>query len=142
MLSMGATKAQRYANENEVTVYINSASPDEIVDVIESDIIAEETETKDANCNDDLMVMIMYKNFRIYNTGNTFVVRADSKRFGKQAIVFESWDVKECVKWIYKNYRNKAGEIITNSRWTTRVYSKAMSTCDIPNNPWYSLARA
>ena len=80
----------------------------------------------------------MYKNFRIYNTdNNTFVVRADSKRFGKQAIVFESYKVKDCVRWIFENYRNKQGTIIKNIRWTTNVYCMAMSTCDIPDNPWY-----
>ena len=39
------TKAQKYANENNVTVYINNFHPDEIVDVIEPDIVSEEVET-------------------------------------------------------------------------------------------------
>lgn len=80
----------------------------------------------------------MYKNFHIYATENgTFIVRADSKRFGKQAIVFESFSTKECVNWVYNNYRNKSGKIITNMCYTTAVYIKAMSTCNVPNNPWY-----
>lgn len=79
----------------------------------------------------------MYKNFRIYNTGNSFVVRADSVRFGKQAIVFESYNCKECVNWIYNNYRNKNGKLITNMGLTTKLYCKAMSTCNKPDNPWY-----
>lgn len=80
----------------------------------------------------------MYKNFRIYKTeNNAFVVKADSKRFGKQAIVFESYNVVECNTWILNNYRNKEGKKITNSRWTDRIYRMAMSTCDIPNNFWY-----
>lgn len=84
------------------------------------------------------MVIYVYKNFHIYATDNgTFVVRADSKRFGKQEIVFESYNLKECVNWIDNNYRNSKGEIITNMRWTTRVYCRAMSTCNIPDNPWY-----
>lgn len=79
----------------------------------------------------------MYKNFRIYKTENTFIVKADSKRFGKQSIVFESYNVKSCVNWIYDNYRNKDGKIITNRRWVDRVYCMAMSTCNTPGNPWY-----
>ena len=80
----------------------------------------------------------MYKNFHIYATENaTFIVRADSKRFGKQAIVFESFSTKECISWIYNNYRNKSGKIITNSRYTTAVYIKAMRTCKKADNPWY-----
>lgn len=80
----------------------------------------------------------MYKNFRIYATdNNTFIVKADSERFGKQAIVYESYNVKDCWKWITENYRNKAGEVITNVRWTTTLYAKAFSTLNIPNNPWY-----
>lgn len=80
----------------------------------------------------------MYKNFRIYRTeNNTFIVRADSKRFGKQAIVFESYSVKDCVKWIYANHYNKDGKLITNARSTNKVYTMAMSTCNIDNNFWY-----
>lgn len=80
----------------------------------------------------------MYKNFRIYVTETgTFVVKADSKRFGKQAIVFEGFDVKSCWKWITVNYRNKSGKVITNSRWVDRVYRMAMSTCNVANNFWY-----
>ena len=83
-------------------------------------------------------VLIMYKNFRMYVTdNNTYIVRADSKRFGKQAIVYESYNVKDCWRWITENYRNKDGKIITNMRWTTRLYIKAHSTLNIPNNAWY-----
>ena len=81
----------------------------------------------------------MYTNFRIYKTETgTFVVRADSKRFGRQAIVFESYNTKDCWKWIQENYTNKDGKIITNSRWVDRVYRKAFSTCD-DGNPWYEM---
>ena len=81
---------------------------------------------------------IRYKNFRIYHTeNNTFVVKADSQRFGKQAVVYESYDIKHCVKWAEEHYTNKDGKVITNLRWTTHLYVKAMTTCDIPNNPWY-----
>jgi len=80
----------------------------------------------------------MYKNFRVFITpNNTYIVRADSKRFGKQAIVFESYDIKHCIKWIYENYTNKDGKVITNSRCTDRIYRMAMSTLNTPNNPWY-----
>lgn len=80
----------------------------------------------------------MYKNFRVFITpNNTYIVRADSKRFGKQAIVFESYDIKHCIKWIYENYRNKDGKVITNSRLTDRIYRKAMSTLNTSNNPWF-----
>ena len=80
----------------------------------------------------------MYKNFRIYKTeNNTYIVKADSKRFGKQAIVFESFKLRECFDWIFENYRNKDGKKITNSRWTDRVYRMASSTLNTPNNPWY-----
>lgn len=84
------------------------------------------------------------KNFRIYLTDNgTYVVKADSKRFGKQSIVFESFSVKECVSWMYNNYRNADGKKITNSRWTNRLYARAMSTCKPTEehpNPWYKTA--
>lgn len=80
----------------------------------------------------------MYKNFRIYVTETgTFVVKADSKRFGKHVIVCEAYDVKTCWKWIQANYRNKSGKVITNARLVDRVYRMAMSTCNISNNFWY-----
>ena len=80
----------------------------------------------------------MYSNFRIYHTeSNTFVLKADSKRFGKQAIIFESYKIEDVIRFMYENYRNKSGKIITNMRLTSRLYAKAMSTCDIENNPWY-----
>ena len=82
----------------------------------------------------------MYRNFQIFKTEqNTFVVRADSKRFGKQAIVFESYNTKECWRWICDNYTNKDGKKITNMRYKDRVYHKAFSTCD-DGNPWYMMA--
>lgn len=44
----------------------------------------------------------MYSNFKIEKTdNNTYVVRADSDRFGKQAIVFESYSHRECLNWMY-----------------------------------------
>lgn len=80
----------------------------------------------------------MYKNFRIYKTEQgTFIVKADSKRFGTQAIVFESYTTKACWKWISDNYRNKNGKKITNDRWTSRLYAQAFSTCD-DGNYWYT----
>jgi len=79
----------------------------------------------------------MYRNFHIFNTGNSFVVKADSKRFGKQAIVYEDYDLKKCVSWIYSHYRNNNGKIITNRRWTDRIYAIAMSTCNCADNPWF-----
>lgn len=82
--------------------------------------------------------MPMYRNFKIYNDGDSFIVRADSKRFGKQAIVFESYKLQECIKWMYDNYRNKIGKVITNRGLVDALYVKAMRTCDVPNNPWYS----
>jgi hypothetical protein len=82
----------------------------------------------------------MYRNFQIYKTDtNTFVVKADSKRFGKQAIVFESYNAKDCWKWIQGNYMNKEGKRITNMRCVDRVYRKAFSTCD-NGNVWYRMA--
>lgn len=81
----------------------------------------------------------MYKNFRIYKTETgTYVLKADSKRFGKQAIIFEHYDCNAVVKYMYENYTNKDGKRIKNMRWTDLVYRKAMSTCNIPNNPWYT----
>ena len=81
---------------------------------------------------------MMYSNFKIYKSETgTFIVRADSKRFGKQAIVFESYNTKDCWKWVCDNYTNKYGKKITNSRWTTRLYIKAFSTCDTPDNVWF-----
>jgi hypothetical protein len=81
----------------------------------------------------------MYKNFRIYRTETgTFILKADSKRFGKQAIIFEHYDCNAVVKYMLENYTNKDGKRIKNMRWTDLVYRKAMSTCNIPNNPWYT----
>lgn len=41
------------------------------------------------------------KNFKMEKTSTgTWVVRADSKRFGRKAIVFESYKMMECVAWI------------------------------------------
>lgn len=43
------------------------------------------------------------KNISIENTGNgTYVVRADTERFGEQEIMFESYNKAECVKYILK----------------------------------------
>ena len=81
--------------------------------------------------------MTIYRNFRIFNSGSTFIVRADSKRFGKSSIVYENYDLKQCVSWIYAHYRNKSGKIITNTRHQDHVYCKAMETCNVQNNPWY-----
>lgn len=79
----------------------------------------------------------MYRNFHIFNTGNSFIVRADSQRFGKQSIIYEDYDLRKCISWIYSNYRNNNGKIITNRRWIDRVYAIAMSTCNVTDNPWY-----
>lgn len=41
------------------------------------------------------------KNFKLEKTPTgTWVVKADSRRFGQQAIVFESYKMMECVAWI------------------------------------------
>lgn len=83
----------------------------------------------------------MYRNFHIYKTeNNTFIVKADSERFGSQAIVFEHFDIKKAIEWMYNNYRNKEGKVITNMRWTSKLYRVAMSTCDIPDNFWFKRA--
>ena len=81
--------------------------------------------------------MTIYRNFRIYNTGNSFIVKADSKRFGKSAIVYENCKLTKCVSWIYSHYRNNNGKVITNRRWTDHMYCKAMSTCNCADNPWF-----
>ena len=80
----------------------------------------------------------MYKNFRIYKTdNNTFVLKADSERFGKQSIIFEHYNCTKVVEFMYENYKNKNGKIITNSGHRRSLYCKAMSTCNKDNNPWY-----
>lgn len=85
----------------------------------------------------------MYKNFRIYRTeNNTYILRADGERFGKQAIIFESYKLNEVIRFMYANYTNKEGKVITNLRWTNWVYTKAMTTCNIPDNPWYMATEA
>lgn len=81
--------------------------------------------------------MTVYRNFRIYNGGNSFIVRADSKRFGQNAVVYEDYDVKKCVNWIYAHYRNNSGKIITNAKHTTAIYVQAMKTCRLENNIWF-----
>ena len=86
---------------------------------------------------DDLTI---YRNFRIYNTGNSFIVRADSKRFGKSAIVYENFDIKKCIAWIYAHYRNNDGKVITNRGLVDKLYAQAMSTCKLENNYWYKEA--
>ena len=81
---------------------------------------------------------IRYTNFRVYYTANeTYIVKADSKAFGKQAIVYESYNLDDCLKWIDDHYTNKDGKIITNLRWTRHTYVKAMSTCNIPDNRYF-----
>lgn len=81
------------------------------------------------------------KNFQIFLTdNNTYVLRADSKRFGKNVIVFESYNRKDVVRYMFQNYRNSKGEIITNSGRKDSLYAKAMMTCkptDTNPNPWY-----
>ena len=80
----------------------------------------------------------MYKNFRIYKTdNNTYVLKADSKRYGKQAIIFEHYNRKSVVAYMFENYRNKNGEIIKNLGCKNALYAKAMTTCNDTNNPWY-----
>lgn len=81
--------------------------------------------------------MTIYRNFHIFNAGNSFVVKADSKRFGKQEIVYEDYSLKRCISWMYSHYRNDSGKIITNRRWTDYLYRKAMSTCLCVDNPWF-----
>lgn len=80
----------------------------------------------------------MYKNFRIYKSETgTFILRADSKRFGKHAINYEDYRLNGVIRFMFDNYTNKNGEVIKNMRWIDLIYRKAMSTCNIPENPWY-----
>lgn|GEM_PF-4474032 len=49
-------------------------------------------------------------NFNITATDNkTYIVKADSDRFGKQAIVFESYKYGECAEYV----NNHGGEVLT-----------------------------
>ena len=86
-------------------------------------------------------MIYVYRNFHILKLRYSFIVKADSPRFGEQEIVYEHYDHKKCLEWIFANYRNSKGEIITNMRWTDRVYRIAMSTCEVPNNPWFNLEK-
>lgn len=83
----------------------------------------------------------MYRNFHILKLRYSFIVKADSSRFGEQEIVYEHYDHKKCLEWIFANYRNSKGEIITNMRWVTRVYCEAMSTCEIPDNHLFNMEK-
>lgn len=48
------------------------------------------------------------KNFKLEKTlTGTWVVKADSQRFGQQAIVFESYKMSECVAWIKEKEEKK-----------------------------------
>lgn len=46
-------------------------------------------------------------NFNISKTdNNTYVVRGDSERFGKNAILFESYKKSDCDKYVMENNPN------------------------------------
>lgn len=55
--------------------------------------------------------LTFYRNFRIYNTGNSFIVRADSKRFGKSEAAFLMGGYYEFVINIY----SLCNDIIANA---------------------------
>lgn len=58
---------------------------------------------KNEDLSDDLICRTC-SNFKVEQTDTgTWVVRADSKRFGKQAIVFEGSSRREALNWMYKH---------------------------------------
>ena len=87
--------------------------------------------------------MLIYRNLHIHFTdNNTFVVKADvvnDDRFEDQSIVYESYSLEQCRKWMYQNYRNWDGTLITTGKYwkTDSLWRSAMSTCNIPDNPHY-----
>lgn len=58
---------------------------------------------KNEDLSDDLICRTC-SNFKVEQTDTgTWVVKADSKRFGKQAIVFEGSSRREALNWMYKH---------------------------------------
>ena len=62
-------------------------------------------ESKDFTSYDAYLSSVL-SNYKVEQTdGGTWVVKADSDRFGKQAIVYEGSSQRECLNWMYKHIR-------------------------------------
>lgn len=83
---------------------------------------------KKARRNEDLsddLICRTCSNFKVEQTDTgTWVVKADSKRFGKQAIVFEGSSRREALNWMYKHIQPTKESVRRSSKKRTMKESK------------------
>ena len=83
---------------------------------------------KKARRNEDLsddLICRTCSNFKVEQTDTgTWVVKADSKRFGKQAIVFEGSSRREALNWMYKHIQPAKESVRKSSNKRTMKESK------------------
>ncbi len=74
---------------------------------------------KNEDLSDDLICKTC-SNFKVEQTDTgTWVVKADSKRFGKQAIVFEGSSRREALNWMYKHIQPTKESVRRSSKKRT-----------------------
>ena len=74
---------------------------------------------KNEDLSDDLICRTC-SNFKVEQTDTgTWVVKADSKRFGKQAIVFEGSSRREALNWMYKHIQPTKESVRRSSKKRT-----------------------
>lgn len=79
---------------------------------------------KNEDLSDDLICRTC-SNFKVEQTDTgTWVVKADSKRFGKQAIVFEGSSRREALNWMYKHIQPTKESVRRSSKRRTMKESK------------------
>lgn len=79
---------------------------------------------KNEDLSDDLICRTC-SNFKVEQTDTgTWVVKADSKRFGKQAIVFEGSSRREALNWMYKHIQPAKESVRKSSKKRTMKESK------------------
>ena len=79
---------------------------------------------KNEDLSDDLICRTC-SNFKVEQTDTgTWVVKADSKRFGKQAIVFEGSSRREALNWMYKHIQPTKESVRRSSNKRTMKESK------------------
>lgn len=79
---------------------------------------------RNEDLSDDLICRTC-SNFKVEQTDTgTWVVKADSKRFGKQAIVFEGSSRREALNWMYKHIQPTKESVRRSSKKRTMKESK------------------
>lgn len=79
---------------------------------------------RNEDLSDDLICRTC-SNFKVEQTDTgTWVVKADSKRFGKQAIVFEGSSRREALNWMYKHIQPAKESVRRSSKKRTMKESK------------------